>query len=353
MEVVFGIIYLLIDGTNDMEYVGQTRHSLEKRFKEHKRHKKYYIGNAINQHGEDMFVKVILKVCYSPEELSYWERHFIKSRDTMSTNGYNLTEGGERDFRMSPETIAKISAANSGEKHHMFGKHHTDEAKARMSAKITGRHQSEETKALLSSLQTTKHAVICIETKEIFDSVAAAARHYKVHRSGIILVCKNHQRAVKGFHLWYLEDFNNTTEIVIPPPKTKPQKRAVICVETGEVFETIRQAAQWLGMVHGAVSRACRKHYAAGGYHFYYLEEAPDEVRKFEAIPKSAPAKKLSLKTSKAHPVKCVETNQEFESTSAAARYYNISHSNIRRACKSPEFTSCGYHWCYVDTPQA
>ena len=124
---VYGIIYLLIDGTNDMEYVGQTRHSLEKRFKEHKRHKKYHIGNAINKHGEDMFVKVILKECYSPEELSYWERHFIKSRDTMAPNGYNLTEGGERDFRMSPETIAKISAANSGEKHHMFGKHHTDE----------------------------------------------------------------------------------------------------------------------------------------------------------------------------------------------------------------------------------
>ncbi|MBQ3337070.1 MAG: hypothetical protein IJG80_06665 [Selenomonadaceae bacterium] len=44
-------------------------------------------------------------------------------------------------------------------------------------------------------------------------------------------------------------------------------------METGTIFETIRAAAKWLGMVHGAVSRACRIHYAAGGYHFRYLEE--------------------------------------------------------------------------------
>lgn len=34
---VYGIIYLLIDGTNDKEYVGQTKRTFKERFGEHKR----------------------------------------------------------------------------------------------------------------------------------------------------------------------------------------------------------------------------------------------------------------------------------------------------------------------------
>ncbi len=35
--MAYGIIYLLIDATNDKEYVGQTTKTLKKRFNQHKR----------------------------------------------------------------------------------------------------------------------------------------------------------------------------------------------------------------------------------------------------------------------------------------------------------------------------
>ena len=89
---IYGIIYLLIDGTNDFEYIGQTIRSLEVRFKEHATADSC-IGKAIQNHGE-LFLKVTLKICYSQEELNYWERHFIKSRDTLFPNGYNMTVSG-------------------------------------------------------------------------------------------------------------------------------------------------------------------------------------------------------------------------------------------------------------------
>ena len=115
--------------------------------------------------------------------------------------------------------------------------------------------------------------MICIETKEIFDSVAAAARHYKVHRSGIILVCKNHQRAVKGFHLWYLEDFNNATEHEIPPAKTVSRPRAVICLETGEVFESLRAAADHYNIKHTNICRSCKNPQSkAANLHWQYAD---------------------------------------------------------------------------------
>ena len=104
---VYGVIYLLINSINDKEYVGQTTKTAEERFKEHM-YSPHCIGKAIRKHGAENFVIVILKVCYSKAELDFWEKHFIKSRNTMAPNGYNLTEGGA-GFTPSPETCLKIS----------------------------------------------------------------------------------------------------------------------------------------------------------------------------------------------------------------------------------------------------
>ena len=109
MEDVYGIVYLLIDGSNDDEYVGQTTKTFEERFKGHL-YGDQYIDRVIRKRGADMFATAILKVCYSQEELNYWEKHFIKFRDTMAPNGYNLTEGGE-NCSPTEETIEKIRAA--------------------------------------------------------------------------------------------------------------------------------------------------------------------------------------------------------------------------------------------------
>ena len=140
---IYGIIYLLIDCTNDMEYVGQTTRSVEERFKKHK-HGDQYVDRVMRAHGVELFTTAILKVCYSKEELNYWERRLIKSRDTMAPNGYNLAPGGEGGYKHTAETIAKIvskikglpktpehrakiAAANSGSKHHFYGKHRSVE----------------------------------------------------------------------------------------------------------------------------------------------------------------------------------------------------------------------------------
>ncbi len=116
---VYGIVYLLIDGTNDRHYVGQTTKTLEERFKRHARSKKSLIGRTIRTHGADNFVSVILKECDSKKELDRWEKHFIKSYDSMSPNGYNFTEGGDGVVGYSPtaEVLAKIVASHTGKKH--------------------------------------------------------------------------------------------------------------------------------------------------------------------------------------------------------------------------------------------
>lgn len=54
-----------------------------------------------------------------------------------------------------------------------------------------------------------------------------------------------------------------------------PRARKVICEETGEVFETIKQAAEKYNISHGHISQACKKQYGrkkAGGFSWTYAE---------------------------------------------------------------------------------
>lgn len=48
--------------------------------------------------------------------------------------------------------------------------------------------------------------VICIETEEVFESVAEAARHTGVIATNISAVCKNRRRSAGGFHWEYIEE---------------------------------------------------------------------------------------------------------------------------------------------------
>ena len=112
--MAFGVIYLLIDGTNDREYVGQTRRSIKVRFNEHL-HDTSYIGSAIRAHGAENFVIAILKECANQQELDYWERHFIKWRGTKYPNGYNFTDSGNTYKAFDSKSPAKKSAARTEE----------------------------------------------------------------------------------------------------------------------------------------------------------------------------------------------------------------------------------------------
>ena len=137
---VYGIIYLLIDATNDKEYVGQTIRTLAERFYQHK-HGDQYVDRVIQKRGDDLIATAILKECNSKEELDYWEKHFIRSRDTMAPNGYNLTEGGigttgkNNPFfgkKHTPESIAKMSESHLGNTV-WVGRSHRQESKAKIS----------------------------------------------------------------------------------------------------------------------------------------------------------------------------------------------------------------------------
>ena len=87
------IVYKLTNTDNGKIYVGQTKFTVEKRFKEHSKAESL-IGYAIRKHGAEKFLLEVLEVCETREEACELEIFFIEKFDCMAPNGYNLTEGG-------------------------------------------------------------------------------------------------------------------------------------------------------------------------------------------------------------------------------------------------------------------
>ena len=92
-----GFIYIIKNFINNKVYIGQTRTSIEQRWKEHIRHASYgdqVINKAMNKHGVENFYIEILETC-SLQELDEREIYYIKLYDsTNKSKGYNVSIGG-------------------------------------------------------------------------------------------------------------------------------------------------------------------------------------------------------------------------------------------------------------------
>lgn len=110
------IVYCAKNLINGKKYVGYTSKSLEERIKGHLRssrnknnkHYFYLFKSALRKYGIISFEWSVLYECSSIKECCEKEKFYINKFDTISPNGYNLTEGGNGGIQ-SEETKSKIS----------------------------------------------------------------------------------------------------------------------------------------------------------------------------------------------------------------------------------------------------
>ena len=179
-------IYKITNMVNGKAYIGQAQ-NIEKRWNEHIHYTKNKnslaytkpLYKAMRKYGVENFSFEILILC-EEELLNLMEIYYIEKYNSYihaeNSNGYNLTLGGEgtRGYVFSEEHKKKISEnakLRVGEKNPFYGKHHTEEARQRMSeikkdkycgennpmygrkgieSPAYGRHLSEETKKRMS-----------------------------------------------------------------------------------------------------------------------------------------------------------------------------------------------------------
>ena len=219
-------IYCIENIINNKKYIGQSIH-IKDRWTKHiaelnnGTHHNDYLQKAWNKYGEENFSFYILEEC-SINLLDEKEICYINKYDSMNRSyGYNLTSGGQlRKNSISKETRDKISHAvknsyvNSelkeirrlqrleywanpknkekiiGQNNVMYGIHHTDESKRKMS----------EHKKGIRSWRRNVTPVLCIESNQIYNDATDAGKILNLDSSTILKVCQGKRKTCGGYH---------------------------------------------------------------------------------------------------------------------------------------------------------
>lgn len=132
----------------------------------------------------------------------------------------------------------------------------------------------------------------------------------------------------------------NLKKETIDKIKENSKKKAVLCVETGIIYESIHEAGRTLNICIPHISTVCKGNTSrkiAGGYHWKYVYEeqklTPDYV---------------NVKKKK---IMCVETKEIFNSIMEASRVKNIERTTISNCINSRNdvLTAGGFHWVVID----
>lgn len=117
----YGYIYKVTNTVNGKVYVGQTKDTVEIRWKKHldnakNNPDKQIICKAMSKYGVDNFN--VEEICRVPfEDLDFFEVYYIKKYDSFQ-NGYNMTPGGyvPSNYHTEEQALAIIKLAQGDEK---------------------------------------------------------------------------------------------------------------------------------------------------------------------------------------------------------------------------------------------
>jgi group I intron endonuclease len=108
------IIYKITNIINGKIYIGQTKNSIEYRWRGHcMKSSNLIIDRSIRKYGEENFIIEEIDNCETLETLNESEKYWAHKLKSFHPNGYNL-RAGNGPGAMSEETKNKISKANKG-----------------------------------------------------------------------------------------------------------------------------------------------------------------------------------------------------------------------------------------------
>lgn len=158
----------------------------------------------MRKHGLDNFKFEIIKKTY---DLDYWEYFFIKLYKAANEEyGFNIISKEnekyftervvdriiksrnktieKRGYIYTPEMKKYLSDIKNGDKNPFYGKHHSEE---------------------IIKINREKHSkkVVCVETGQIFDSIAEACKKTNANGVGISFCCQGKRNTCCGYHWKY------------------------------------------------------------------------------------------------------------------------------------------------------
>lgn len=198
-------------------------------------------------------------------------------------------------------------------------------------------------------------AIKCVETGQIFNNSCEAARCIGVNRSRIYQVLQDQTSTVKNLHFCYVDEAHNNNCSTTVKKANTTNTRAIYCVETGRVFNSIAEAMRELGLRPGSFSRALKKPYhAVKGMHFRYVGETVNDVEPTVRTNELTIQEKATVESTGKHfhgcckEVLCITDGKIFNSALDAAEHYGIVPNQMSVVCRSANRTAKGMRFCYL-----
>lgn len=161
-------IYALCEpGTRTIRYIGKadrpekrlSQHLSDAKYKRTRTHTMNWLCKLISRNQKPELI-ILREVDFEMWEVA--EERYIRLARGLGMPLTNSAGGGEGNTNPSPESLKKMSVAQSGENNPFFGKHHTTEARASISAAmklrppVFGRVCSEETRKKMRGREHTE-----------------------------------------------------------------------------------------------------------------------------------------------------------------------------------------------------
>lgn len=223
-------VYKHINKINGKVYVGQTVHSVERRWR--KNGAGYRIGIfklAIQKYGWDNFEHVIIETGLTKEEANKLEISLIKEYKNLGLS-YNITDGGEGflGFKMSEEAKTKISKIHKGKTLPEYMKIQTslrfkgvplsEKHKSKISAALIGKPKSEAAKRHMRKNHKLHNLVKIVKCDRennvicVYESIAEASRDTGILQTHISRCARGKRPSAGGF-IWKYYKENETVQI--------------------------------------------------------------------------------------------------------------------------------------------
>ena len=272
-------IYQITCMVNGKRYIGQSK-DIKRRFGQHKRKPPRQMVEDFNQYGVNAFKFEVIEEC---------AENVLDKRETFYMNELNPEYNIKTEGRgISEEACEKLRALKTGTKR-----------------------------------PDISRRVKCVETGEVFESICAAAKWCNRLASNLCALLSGKGRTFGGYHWIYadedeeaaLERIRQMPEGHKPTDKTRAKQRQaklgkkhtpehcekirqshigvgwkpstyeklcrkVRCVETGEVFDSIKAAAEHYGLKRPNISAVLAgKNKTSGGFRWEYVDGQPPQLR--------------------------------------------------------------------------
>lgn len=292
-----GCIYRITNTINQKIYIGRSV-DFQKRKNRHlssmRRNKQDnpYLQNAFNKYGEEAFVFEIVEDNVADDKLVEREQYWLDTTKSYEPEiGYNIN-------------ALSTDGALPGKLNHFYGKHHTDEAKAKTGASAQGhkrwlgKHHTQETKDKMSEIHAYK--VISPEVratmgrsrpqtanqqeaikkacnkqivelysdrtyKRTWGSIGEAAKHYGNALSTLSLALKRNTLVKNSQSYFTYADIDNL----------EPRKKPVCQYDINDVliaeFDSITEAGKAISVAASTISYCLSgRQLSAGGFKWKY-----------------------------------------------------------------------------------